>query len=239
MGLEVSKPVGKRHDRSSRRQRRLTPEERCRRKFLRFFPAGFQDETYIDWERGYKWAAHQEWKRLLGRDNYRALLDRDQHAEVASRAVRIESRTNLLFSFEKMALRDAVKASHGSREFAEGLFDFLYGDDPLAARFTRWVDVVGALPRRQTRVLTWPVVTVFGMIARPDEQIFLKPNVTRTAAREYDFDFRYASKPSWPIYASLLAFARTVQRDLRDLRPRDLIDIQSFLWVQGSDEYEE
>jgi hypothetical protein len=28
---------------------------RCRRKFLRFFPGGFYDETYIDWERGYKW----------------------------------------------------------------------------------------------------------------------------------------------------------------------------------------
>lgn len=32
---------------------------RCRRKFLRFFPAGFRDETYIDWERGYKWTAHE------------------------------------------------------------------------------------------------------------------------------------------------------------------------------------
>jgi len=31
--------------------------------------------------------------------------------------------------------------------------------------------------------------------------------------------------------------ARVVSRDLRDLRPRDMIDIQSFLWVQGSDEY--
>ena len=30
---------------------------------------------------------------------------------------------------------------------------------------------------------------------------------------------------------------RTVSRDLRDLRPRDQIDIQSFIWVQGSDEY--
>jgi hypothetical protein len=28
-----------------------------------------------------------------------------------------------------------------------------------------------------------------------------------------------------------------VRRDLRDLRPRDMIDIQSFMWVQGSDEY--
>jgi hypothetical protein len=28
-----------------------------------------------------------------------------------------------------------------------------------------------------------------------------------------------------------------VKRDLRDLRARDLIDIKSFLWIQGSDEY--
>jgi len=28
-----------------------------------------------------------------------------------------------------------------------------------------------------------------------------------------------------------------VKGDLADLRPRDMIDIQSFLWVQGSDEY--
>jgi hypothetical protein len=37
----------------------------------------------------------------------------------------------------------------------------------------------------------------------------------------------------------MLNFARVVRRDLRDLKPRDMIDIQSFLWVQGSDEYEE
>ena len=28
-----------------------------------------------------------------------------------------------------------------------------------------------------------------------------------------------------------------MRRDLADLRPRDMIDLQSFLWVQGSEEY--
>jgi len=37
----------------------------------------------------------------------------------------------------------------------------------------------------------------------------------------------------------LLNFAALVRRDVRDLRPRDMIDTQSFIWVQGSDEYEE
>lgn len=39
--------------------------------------------------------------------------------------------------------------------------------------------------------------------------------------------------------SSLLALAAQVRQDNQDLRPRDQIDIQSFLWVQGSDEYEE
>jgi hypothetical protein len=212
---------------------------RCRRKFLRFFPGGFRDETYIDWERGYKWTAHEQWNDALGRNAFRDLLKQREFAEIAARAVRIESRTNLLFSFEKMALRDAVKTTAGARLFAEGLFEFLHGTGTLERKLERWVETVGALPRKQTRVLTWPLVTVFGFIAQPDKHIFLKPNVTRIAAREYGFEFEYKSRPSWETYAKLLEFAATVGGDLRDMGPRDMIDIQSFMWVQGSDEYEE
>ena len=57
--------------------------------------------------------------------------------------------------------------------------------------------------------------------------------------REYGFDLRYKSRPSWETYAGLLDFAEAVRRDQRDLGPRDMIDLQSFMWVQGSDEYEE
>ncbi len=213
--------------------------KRCRRKFLRIFPKGFRDETYVDWERDYKWEAHEAWRERLGRTRYRALLRDGNFAEAASRAVRIESRTNLLFSFEKMALRDALKSPAGARAFAEGLFDFLYGSGSARVKFDRWRDVVAALPRKQTRVLTWPLVTVFGFIAEPETHIFLKPNVTRIAARDYGFDFRYASRPAWETYENFLEFAAVVRRDLGDLRPRDMIDIQSFMWVQGSDEYEE
>jgi len=31
--------------------------------------------------------------------------------------------------------------------------------------------------------------------------------------------------------------ARAVLRDNRDLKPKDLIDAQGFIWVMGSDEY--
>jgi hypothetical protein len=211
--------------------------ERCRRKFLRHFPGGYEDETYIDWERDYKWAAHERWQAQLGRAEFRSLLRKEEFEEIARRAVTIESRTNLLFSFEKMAMRDAVKSHAGAAAFAKGLFDFLHGRSAMESKFERWIEVVSSLPRRQTRVLTWPVVTVFGFIAQPDSHIFLKPMVTKHAAREYAFDFEYRSRPNWATYENLLAFARKVERDTRDLHPRDMIDIQGFIWVQGSDEY--
>jgi hypothetical protein len=113
----------------------------------------------------------------------------------------------------------------------------LHGRGSDEARFVAWRDTVAALPRKQTRVLTWPLVTVFGFIAQPDRHVFLKPNVTKIAAQKYGFDFRYESKPNWETYASLLEFAETIRRDVRDLKPRDMIDLQSFIWVQGSDEY--
>ena len=218
---------------------RLTAEAaRCRRKFLRFFPGGFDDATYVDWEREYKWTAHERWMALLAPDRFRALLDADESLLIAQHAVQIESRTNLLFSFEKMALRDAVKSRAGAAAFARGLYDFLHGKGADEARFERWCSVVEGLPRRQTRVLTWPIVTVFGFLALPERHIFLKPNVTRHAAEAYGVEFAYRSRPNWETYSSLHAFAERVRRDQRDLHPRDMIDLQSFIWVQGSDEYD-
>jgi len=206
----------------------------CRKHFLAYFPDGFHDEDYWS-ERGYKWDAHKAWTTALDRDTFRALLDRGAHADVAATAVRIESRTNLLFSFEKMALRDAT--ARDPEAFAEGLYDWLHGPGSEEKRFEQWCEVVAGLPRRQTRVSTWPVVTVFGFIARPRIHLFLKPTVTRIAAERYGYDLPYRSRPGWDTYGALLEFAKQVKRDLSDLRPRDMIDIQSFLWVQGSDEY--
>jgi hypothetical protein len=210
---------------------------RCRRKFLAYYPGGFRDESYVELERGYKWAAHLRWKESLERDELGRLLRSGEFVEAANRAVRIESRTNLLFSFEKMALRDAVKSPAGAKAFASGLFEFLHGGGNVEERFERWVEVIGGLPRRQTRVLTWPVATVFGFIAQPETHVYLKPTVTRRAAEAYAFDFQYRSKPNWGTYSGLLTFARTVLRDMRELKPRDMIDAQGFIWVMGSDEY--
>src|SRR3954468_19660909 len=117
----------------------LTPgAKRCLRKFLQLFPQGYRDPEYVELERDYKWHAHLRWESTLSRPEMASLLRRRRFAELAATAVAIESRTNLLFSFEKMALRDAVRTGAGARLFGEGLYQFLHGKTEPETAFTQW-----------------------------------------------------------------------------------------------------
>lgn len=213
----------------------------CRRKFELFYPAGFEDETYLVAERSHKERAHLEWEAELHPAAFRKLLARGEFRAVADAAVRIESRANLLFSFERMALRDAVKTPAGQRLFATELYAFLYGHGSPMRRFSDWVEALRDLPQPRSPVLTWPAATVFGFIARPDRHLFFKPRATRKAAHLYGYALGYDTKPSWPHYQDLLTFATVIRRDLErkpGFKARDMIDLQSFMWVQGASEYE-
>lgn len=214
---------------------------RCRRKFELYYPEGFGDDAYLIAERSIKERAHQDWQRELGPVTLRRLLARGEYRQVVDLALRIESRANLLFSFEKMALREALKPAASARLFAHELFAFLHGPGGAARRFADWRQAVSELPDAHGRVCSWPVVTVFGFLARPDRHLFLKPRVTRRAAHAYGFDLPYDAAPAWKIYESLLTFAAIIRRDLdrhAGFRARDMIDVQSFIWVQGAQEYE-
>ena len=136
-----------------------------------------------------------------------------------------------------MALRDGVKGK-GAAIFAKGLYAFLHGRrrrrETASKRGSTTLD---ALPRKQTRVVTWPTATVFGFIAEPARHLFIKPNVMRRAAAAIGMPFEYVSRPNAKTYAQALQLAKDLRRALADMSPKDMIDIQSFLWVQGSDEY--
>lgn len=214
---------------------------RCRRKFELYYPDGFGDDAYLVAERSIKERAHLEWQRELGSAAFRKLLARGEYRQIADTAVRIESRTNLLFSFEKMALRDALRSAAGARLFSHELYAFLYSRGSAQRRFEDWRQAVAELPRTRGRVLSWPVLTVFGFLARPQKHLFLKPRVTREAARAYGFSLPYGTDPCWRVYEGLLTFAAIIRRDLErhpGFQARDMIDVQSFIWVQGAPEYD-
>src|SRR6185437_11655062 len=100
--LKRPQPGTARAPTSSRRERPVKVAQpdrliaRAQRKFLRAFPGGFRDETYLDWERDYKWNAHLRWRESLDEASCRHLIAQRQFTELARLALAIESRTNLL-----------------------------------------------------------------------------------------------------------------------------------------------
>jgi hypothetical protein len=71
---------------------------------------------------------------------------------MVSPALKIGSGSNFttsLFSVEKMGVRDAVKSPAGLFVL-ERLCDFLYVEARAESRFQRWVEIVAALPPKQT-----------------------------------------------------------------------------------------
>jgi hypothetical protein len=210
-----------------------------KRRFLRFFPKAFRDQRYLQWEHEYKMVSHRLWEELLNEREYTSLLRTRQYDEIASRALRVESSTKppFLFSFEKMALRDALRDRQGAKEFADGLHTLLYGKETLQERFIQWIVSVSQLPRKQSRVLSWPILTYFPFIAQPTEHMILKPTAMKVAASELEFDLEYSSKPNYATYKNLLEMAELVKGGISDLKPRNNHDVQTFLWVIGSDEY--
>jgi hypothetical protein len=211
----------------------------CREKFLRVFPNGFTDERYLDWERNYKVEAHEAWKELLSKEIFERLLAEGGASEIVARALKIEGKTNLLFSQEKIALRDGLKIRAVAELFARKLYSFIFASVIDEHSFENWLQSFASIPVKQSRVFTWPVTTVFGFIADPVSHMFLKPNVTRVAASIYGYDFQYTQKPVWNTYKDLLSLSACLKSELVDLQPRDMIDLQSFIWVQGSEEYNE
>lgn len=214
--------------------------QRHKKRFLRFFPKAFRDQRYLDWERHYKMVSHDLWNELLNPKVYADLLRKREFAEIASRALRVEQSTKppFLFSFEKMALRDALREPHGAREFASGLYELLHGTESFNQRFIEWIVTVSQLPRKKSRVNSWPILTYFPFIAQPEKYIILKPSAMKAAAQALSFDLDYSSQPNVSTYTNLLEMANQVKAAISDLRPRDYHDVQTFLWVIGSAEYE-
>lgn len=221
-------------------------KNKCFQKFLKAFPRGFSDSNFLSWERDYKWQAHERWQAELNQKEFKKLMTDRDYDVVTMRALAVENRTNFLDANEKMGLRDAIKNADGAEIFSKSLYQLLYGTSDLGQRFNQWcqdfrelpgIKSVVVAPRNKDKVFAWPVLTVFGFLARPSVHALLRPEVVLEAARAYGFQLHLGQNPNWSEYAHYLHFCEELKRDLSGIHPRDLIDIQSFIWVLGSNEY--
>ena len=124
-----------------------------------------------------------------------------------------------------MALKDGLDLPSNQQAFATALFNLLYEDEDLKPRFERYADILEGIGAAK-----WTIATYFLFIIYPEEYVFLKPTVTQNAADISGFEINYRPTLNWHTYTSVLAFANYLKAELAGLSPRDMIDVQSFMW---------
>ncbi len=199
-----------------------------KKSFLKQFPDGFHGSSYQEKERDYKVDAYRLASKLLARDKFKNPLTSDDCDRICEGAKRVLQATNLVFPNEKIKFLDALKSERHRQQFAVALFDILFDEASLEVRFVRLCDVLSEMAADK-----WTLATYFQFICQPKRYMFMKPLVTIRAAEICAFDLNYKPQPNWLTYQKLLKFAEYLKGALADLQPRDMIDVQSFIWCTG------
>ena len=201
--------------------------------FTRKYHQGFSDPAYLRDERNYKVEAHQLWENNLGDGKAKKLLELDKIEELVNHTKEVLNGLNLLSRFENMALRDGLSDRKSAKNYFEALINLLESAETTEENFLSYANAVSELPQEEgkSRVNTWPIATLLPYIAQPDRHMFLKPEVTQSAAETFGFDLHYDPKPNWNTYNALLAMSKIYREQIFHLGPRDNIDMQSFIWV--------
>lgn len=191
-------------------------------RFTHFFPAGFEDPGYADQERNYKLAAKAKLDASAPLD--KALSE----AGFGEAALSIFRSTNLLSPFEKTRLQSVLRGPTADA-FVRGAARFTMGETKQGL-----AEMTAAL--KSEDAAKWTVVTYLPYLWRPDEHMFLKPEATKDFAERVGHRFArdYEARLSIDVYESLLDLTRETEGEIASLKPRDRIDVQSFIWVVGS-----
>jgi hypothetical protein len=194
--------------------------------FLEQYVSGFYGERFTSEERDYKVHAHELAKELLDAGQLGSFLDSNDFDEICQRALKVANATNLIFPNEKMALKDGLVAPGSKQQFAVALNDVLHGTAPLQDRFNAFINVLEKIEADK-----WTTASYFLFITHPDKYMFVKPTVTQHAAELCGFEIYYTPRLNWNTYNLVLRFSEYLRKELKELEPRDYIDIQTFMWA--------
>jgi hypothetical protein len=213
-----------------------TPFPTAVQNFLKAFPRGFSDHAYLHGptsEREYKVAARDFLRQNMGRDQLKGLASAGQFPEICALAKKVIGQTNLIHHYEKLWLSNALSSEGRQMLFANQLISLLHGTTPLKDRFEDFVKMLYEIGAAK-----WTIATYFLFLMFSESEIFVKPEVTKHAARMLGIEVGYQPEVTWDTYERIQQMALELRSRLRsqgrdELAPTDMIDVQSFIWVIG------
>jgi len=192
---------------------------------LEQYPEGFYGEKFNEHEREYKCKAHAIAQELLGRKVFSELLAIEDYTEIVKRALKVVNATNLVYPNERMSLKDGLVEPTAQQGFCDVLFSLLYGEEELEIRFVAFSKFLQNIDAAK-----WTTATYFLFILHPDKYMFVKPKIIQHLSQLCGFEVNYKPQLNWLTYKSVLRFSEYLLSEISELNPRDMIDVQSFMW---------
>ncbi len=234
MSQFLSQPIPEpEHEGAGGEPLKSSPVEKMLRLLRSHYPGwnGFDHPVFYKDEIGYKQATIDKARRVLAKSELRRLLAEEQYAEFIRRLEVIGKDNNLLYQSipNKGDLNILYRLTSEKRGFCSAMFKLLYGkgDSPeRLGHYLTWVKQVG-LPSK------WTFPTYFLFICHPESEIFVKPEATEVFLRLFGINDKIRATVTPSKYALIRDIAQSAMGMLAEYRPRDMVDIQSVLWVCG------
>lgn len=209
------------HDEAGKSDPRYFGYDGARSRFLKFFPNGFHSDGYTSQERNYKIAAKEKL------DDLAPLADANIGQGFGEVILSVYRATNMLSPFEKTRLQDLLRGPDADK-FIQAIANF--ADCGTKDSLVQLEQVL-----KPHDCAKWTVATYLPYLWKPDTHMFLKPEATKDFATRVGHPLAslYEARLNIDTYNALLDLSEKINNSLKELHPRDGIDIQSFIWVVG------
>ncbi len=193
----------------------------ARTRFLKFFPNGFHSSGFESRERNYKLAAKDKLETTV------PLVEALDGKGFGEAILAVFRATNMLSPYEKTWLKDLLRG-RSADAFVQAAANFsIEGTRPALIEVERVL--------KPHNCAKWTIATYLPFLWRSDVHMFLKPEATKDFAARVGHPLAslYEARLQFSVYESLLDLVNCTTTELSELRPRDRIDIQSFIWIVG------
>lgn len=205
--------------------------------FETFFPGGFEGEKFVTEERGtpeakgkkgYKTAAIKLAQEQLSPEKLASATPEELFAV----SKKLLAFTNLVFPIEGSIPFTSMKEEDRAG-FAAALGELLHGEGEHGPRFEKFArsiriwDAAGL-----SRKVTWPLATLLQALYTPAQHTFVKPTVFEQQALLLGLTADRHAPVTSAHYERFLEVARKTSERLvaAGHKPRDLMDVYSFIW---------
>ena len=192
--------------------------------------SGFDDPRFHESEIGYKQAAVELFAETLSEAIFADLIEQGDWEEIKKRLIAIGGKTNLLF-------RGVPKSGDLSVLYGDGvdlsllcpqIFELVYGDGETSER----LEAYSLFTEQNELPNKWTFPTYLLFFAHPGSEFFIKPSVAKWFLDFAGSKTKLGSKPSGLVYKEVKTLVNELRSSLSDeYEIRDIIDLQSLIWV--------